>query len=497
VNAETADVKFSTAEQATDISWTAFQNNIFDINKNEFGLTPAGNWTGVGVYGSTTNKIAGTDESVVRTVVGSKGYFYPITINTAKMDLPRGTQWKYDGKNHSISDVEVYLPSESLFSGAGLFAEFCERPASETPTVGQKYAVQNLQLIDFSVKSEKAGADAGALAGKISQAEVTNVVAFHKTKEGDNANPDNANPTGIAATKSVSGTANAGGLVGYASNSNLLKSAAALKVSTSGDNGGGLAGFVNGMSEIISCFSGGHTIDGEYKPDHGSGDDKVTNDYNVKAALNAGGLIGKADDASDVTTIRYSYSTCSAMATGTDGGTAVGGLLGRLVNGESTVNFCYATGLVKANPKAETSDGEAPSVGAFIGDLPNVTGKVGNSYYYQIINKTTGADGTVTYLPQFGVDINHHESLVTAIDKSADAYDAFVGASGSWSSSYSYDAKLKVFYQGKYNLETTNQLLAKRGGTDSYNGQAGSDDFVRNHYGDWPAPETWVFNTKN
>jgi hypothetical protein len=203
------------------------------------------------------------------------------------------------------------------------------------------------------------------------------------------------------------------------------------------------------------------------------------------------------------------------MATGTDGGTAVGGLLGRLENTVSTevevstdgvvskvdristVNFCYATGLVKANPKAETSDGEAPSVGAFIGDLPNVTGKVGNSYYYQIINKTTGADGTVTYLPQFGVDINHHESLVTAIDKSAADYNNFVGASGSWSSSYSYDAKLKVFYQGKYNLETTNQLLAKRGGTDPYNGQAGSDDFVRNHYGDWPAPETWVFNTKN
>jgi hypothetical protein len=294
----------------------------------------------------------------------------------------------------------------------------------------------------------------------------------------------------------VSGTANAGGLVGHATNSNLYKSAAALKVSTSGNNGGGLVGLVDGTSEIISCFSGGHTIDGEYKPDHGSGDDRVTDDYNVKAALNAGGLIGKADDASDVTTIRYSYSTCSAMATGTDGGTAVGGLLGRLVNGKSTVNFCYATGLVKANAKAETSDGEAPKVGAFIGDLPNESGKVGDSYYYQIINKTTEADGTVSYLPQFGVDINH-ESLVTAIDKSADAYNAFVGASGSWSSSYSYDAKLKVFYQGKYNLEITNQLLAKRDDADPYNGQAGSGDFVLNHYGDWPAPETWVFNTKD
>jgi hypothetical protein len=290
----------------------------------------------------------------------------------------------------------------------------------------------------------------------------------------------------------VSGTANAGGLVGHATNSKLYKSAAALKVSTSGNNGGGLVGLVDGTSKIISCFSGGHTIDGEYKPDHGSGDDKVTNDYNVKAALNAGGLIGKADESGtgNVTTIRYSYSTCSAMATGTDGGTAVGGLLGRLVNGESSVNFCYATGLVKANAKTG-------KVGAFIGNLPNVTGKVGDSYYYQIINKTTEADGTVSYLPQFGVDINHHESLVTAIDKSADGYNAFVGASGSWSSSYSYDAKLKVFYQGKYNLEITNQLLAKRGGTDSYNGQAGSLDFVRNHYGDWPAPETWVFNTKN
>lgn len=501
VNAETAEVKFREAEQVTDISWTAFQNNIFEnINKKEFGLTPAGKSTGVGVYGSTTNKIAGTDTKPVSTVAGSgedaKGYFYPITINTSDMHIT-GNQWIYDGKNHSISDVEVNLPSESLFSGAGLFAEL----TGEGTPGGQKYAVQNLQLIDFSVKSEKAGADAGALAGKISQAEVTNVVAFHKTKEGDNANPDNADPTGIAATKSVSGAANAGGLVGHATNSNLYKSAAALKVSTSGNNGGGLVGLVDGTSKIISCFSGGHTIDGEYKPDHGSGDDKVTNDYNVKAALNAGGLIGKADESGtdNVTTIRYSYSTCSAMATGTDGGTAVGGLLGRLVNGKSTVNFCYATGLVKANAKAETSDGEAPKVGAFIGDLPNESGKVGDSYYYQIINKTTEADGTVSYLPQLGSEeIEHQESLVAAIDKSADGYNDFVGASGSWSSSYSYDAKLKVFYQGKYNLETTNQLRAKRTGTsDPYNGEAVAGDFVLNHYGDWPAPETWVFNTKD
>lgn len=503
VNAETAEVKFREAEQVTDISWTAFQNNIFEnINKKEFGLTPAGSSTGVGVYGSTTNKIAGTGTNPVSTVAGSgedaKGYFYPITINTADMHLPRGTQWKYDGTKHSISDVEVNLPSGSLFSGAGLFAELTgespasESPAGETPTDGQKYAVQNLQLIDFSVKSEKAGANAGALAGKISQAEVTNVVAFHKTEEGDNANP-----TGIAATKSVSGAANAGGLVGYANNSNLLKSAAALKVSTSGNNGGGLVGLVDGTSKIISCFSGGHTIDGEYKPDHGSGDDRVTDDYNVKAALNAGGLIGKADDASDVTTIRYSYSTCSVMVTGDGEDTAVGGLLGRLVNGESTVNFCYATGLVKANKV--TAEGKTASVGAFIGDLPNATGKVGTSYYYQIINKATEADGTVTYLRQLGSEeIEHQESLVAAIDKSADAYNGFVGASGSWSPSYSYDAKLKVFYQGKYNLETTNQLREKRTGTsDPYNGEAVAGDFVLNHYGDWPAPETWVFNTKD
>ncbi|MBP5291678.1 MAG: hypothetical protein J6Y90_03555, partial [Lachnospiraceae bacterium] len=330
--------------------------------------------------------------------------------------------------------------------------------------------------------------NAGALAGQISNAVVTNVVAYHTT--GDSVKAD---------VLSVSGMNNTGGLVGHVNDSKLYKSGAALKVSTTGDNGGGFAGYVSGTSDILSCFAGGHTIGGEYKPDY----DSVENDFNVKASTNAGGLVGKADD---TTKILYSYSTCSVMATGTNGSTAVGGLVGVADKAASSVEYCYSTGLVKAAEKAPTGTGESPKVGAFIGDAHESL-KVSNSYYYQIINKITAADGTISYLPQFGSSFTDADTAVAAIDATATTYDTFVG--NSWRTAHSYDGKLQVFYQGKYNLKTTKQMVELDTGINTNDKDLAEakeadpstpssiGDFVLHHYGDWPAPETWVFNTKS
>lgn len=491
VNAIGTSVMFTSAEQATDISWTAFQANVFDpinqkiMKKSAAEASESGDATGIGVYCSSDKK---DGRNIVKTIVEKKiegsdattkeGYFYPITINTSKMNFT-GTPWDYNGQKHVISDVKVYLPSDSAITGAGLFANLTGESGA-----GSKYAVHDLQLVDFSVKSEKSDANAGTLAGLISNAKVTNVVAYHTT--GDSVNAD---------VLSVSGMNNTGGLVGHVNDSKLYKSGAALKVSTTGDNGGGFAGFVNGTSDILSCFAGGHTIGGEYKPDH----DSVKNDFNVKASTNAGGLVGKADD---TTKILYSYSTCSVMATGTNGSTAVGGLVGVADDAASSVEYCYSTGLVKA----ATDTGESPKVGAFIGDAHESL-KVSNSYYYQIINKITAADGTISYLPQFGSSFANADTAVKAIDATATTYDTFVG--NSWGTAYSYDGKLQVFYQGKYNLKTTKQMV----GLDTEINTNDKDlaeakeadpstpssigDFVLHHYGDWPAPETWVFNTKS
>jgi hypothetical protein len=309
-------------------------------------------------------------------------------------------------------------------------------------------------------------------------------VAYHKTES-------------KADVMSVNGAGHTGGLIGHAENSKIYKSAAALKVSTTGDNAGGLIGLANGKVDIYACFSGGHTQGGEYKP--GS-----TDDYNVKAKTNAGGLIGKTDNAGDTneTKVRYSYSTCSAMATGADGGTAVGGLVGSIMNSGSSVKYCYSTGLVNAEkPAAEAA--AAPKVGALIGDL-HTSLTLENCFYYQIINSVTGDDGSISYLPQLGTPVTGMDNAVTAIDATATDYDNFVSGKKEereaepeykWMTAYSYDKKLQVFYQGKYNLKTTNQLRSLRKNPPEFDSQATEGDFVLNHYGDWPAPEMWVFNT--
>ncbi len=485
VNKSGSKVLFSEAEQSTDLSWTAFKKRIFkDINQDVFKQTAAqasksGNADGIAVYSATANTLIGEGTAV-------KGYFYPLTINTSQLNLSSAIAWTYKGQMHVISDVDVYLPANagSSFTGAGLFADLTGSD------LGADFIVKDLQLVDFSMKTDK-DVPAGSLAGKISNAEITNVVAYHKTES-------------KADVMSVNGAGDTGGLIGYATNSKIYKSAAALKVSTTSDNAGGLIGYANGKVDIYSCFSGGHTTDGEYKPVH----DSVKDDYNVKAKTNAGGLIGKADDEGDgsdgnKTAIRYSYSTCSAMATGADGGTAVGGLVGRTMNSGSSVSYCYSTGLVNAKkPAAEGA--AAPKVGALIGDL-HTSLTLDHCFYYQIINSVTGDDGSISYLPQLGTPVTGMDNAVTAIDATATDYDDFVSGTEEerkakpeykWMTAYSYDKKLQVFYQGKYNLRTTNQLRSLRGNPPEFDSQATEGDFVLNHYGDWPAPETWVFNTK-
>ena len=490
VNKSGSRVLFSEAEQSTDLSWTAFKNNIFtNINIGVIKQTAAqasksGNADGIGIYG-------GKGDTIIDEVTPVKGYFYPLSINTsADLNLGSAIAWTYKGQMHVISDVDVYLPAVSSFSGAGLFAEI-----TGNSDLGADFIVKDLQLVDFSVKTDK-DVPAGSLAGTISNAEITNVVAYHKA-ESD------------AGVMSVNGVKHTGGLIGYATNSKIYKSAAALKVSTTGDNAGGLIGYANGKVDIYSCFSGGHTTDGEYKPVH----DSVKDDYNVKAKTNAGGLIGKADDPGDgsdgkVTSIRYSYSTCSAMATGADGGTAVGGLVGSIMNSGSSVKYCYSTGLVNAiKPKPAAEGAEAPKVGALIGDL-HTSLTLDHCYYYQIINSVTGNDGSISYLPQLGKAVAEMDNKVTVIDATATTYDSFVGSGASgteadrrWRTAYSYDEKLRVFYQGKFNLRTVGQMKALRSHVeDAFAEPKEADgtnlgDFVIHHYGDWPAPETWVFNT--
>ena len=265
--------------------------------------------------------------------------------------------------------------------------------------------------------------------------------------------------------KSSSG--NAGGLIGSMSGTTVERCAANGTV-TGGTAAGGLIGLADGGSTVTACYSAGHT-DGENASYYTGGtvtygtDGKPTNGiYNIEATGTAGGLIGVAGS----TTIKSSYSTCSAA------GATVGGLIG---SGSGAVTSCYATGLVKGV-------GDEAKEGAFAGTYTGSS--ISDSHYYMIINeRKTEENGNTpfSYLDPLGVGTPSGGLL--ALDRDAEEYEKFVGSD--WSDAVPNDDSLVTYYQGTYPLRTVSQLGAT---------VSGEDHFINTHYGDWPAPEIFVIN---
>ena len=337
----------------------------------------------------------------------------------------------YNGGEHSISNVVV--------SDVGANAGTADSSgAGLFGTLGSS-SVKNLQLVDFSVS----GYYAGALAGKLNSSKAENVVAYHSS--GKESNKVASNAAG----------GNAGGLIGYAkgtsvSPTTVTKCAAALYVEASGGTAGGLIGKAENNTSVSSSYSGGHTKNGQYY-------DKTSDTYiyNVKAAT-AGGFVGSADGG----TITNCYSTCSAQ------GATAGGFAGSADG--VTIGNCYATGLVQGTTAA----------GAFAG-LFGSDMTVSSSKYYMIVNETLTAKDAV-YLTPVGTG---SASGITALDEDPAVYNTFVGAPSTWRKAKPYDSTLYTYYGGKYALGARAQL-----------GLTSDSSFVATHYGDWPAPETWVFN---
>ena len=323
---------------------------------------------------------------------------------------------QYNGGNHTLSDVVV-----KSSGNAGMFGKLSNGK------------IENLKLLDFEIN----GANAGALAGLVENAEITNVLAINS----------DGNSSAI-----ITGIGSVGGLIGEVKNSSIIKCAAALIVKSTGGNAGGLIGTVRDAESgdkttVTACYSGGHTVNGKYSSD----EDK----FNVTGTQNVGGLIGYFSGEG----IYQSYSTCSVS------GATAGGLVGT-ANVTDKIADCYATGMVKG-----------ATCGAFAGTL---TGTASGCYYYEIINEIADKDKGCTYLSKLGTG---DKDGITALDADASAYETFVGIENK--SASPYDNLLKLYYKGKYQLRTVHQLGANVDYT---------NDFVAIHYGDWPAPETWVIN---
>ena len=329
----------------------------------------------------------------------------------------------YMGQGYAIEGVVA-----SVEGSAGLFGELVAGSA-----------VSDLQLIDFSIAS--ASGTAGALAGSLTNANITNVVAY--------TTADKAQATAV-----TSESGNAGGLVGTMTGGKLDKCAAALYVK--GGTAGGLVGSAANGAEIASSYSGGHTQDGAYSTSITEAD---PGRMNVIATGSAGGLVGQTTGSG--TSIHDCYSTCSAK------GLKAGGLVGEAAG---AFRNCYATGLV-------TGTESTSNLGAFAGVMN--TGSVDDKCrYFGMINGEMPPVGSSTG------DIS-----VAALDGSAEAYNDFVGDPNQWRESAVYDDTLSEWYGDRYCL----------GGLDQLDLAEATDEeeipiFARTHYGDWPIPDTFVVN---
>lgn len=373
----------------------------------------------------------------------------------------------FNGNHHKIEGVKVdYAQDAGLFGTIGV--------------AGSK--VHDLELVDFSITTSTG--NAGALVGKLTQDvafgaddenpfNISNVVAYHTDGKADTA-------------KIIAASGNAGGLIGQTEGEHfkIEKSAASLVVSSTVGDAGGLIGKAAGGT-VTGCYAGGHAVDSTttnaviYKP----------GEYNVTASAVAGGLIGDAG----ATEISYSYSTCSAT------GATVGGLIG---TGSSAITYSYCTGLVK-------STASAPVEGAFAGSWTYTDqDKEDGNRYFDIVNERDEKDGSgkltggYTYLDP--VPGSPTIPGLTALDESAAQFNEFCPAPTDWSPALPYEATLKAYYGegsgdkrvARYNLKTVEQLGAAVTKNSGAEGDTTIDDFVTTHYGDWPAPEIFVVNTK-
>ena len=467
-NDSNGKLNITNALQTADLDWIAFKTAIGDsatVYDADAKAAKAGCYVPV-----SPSHYNGTAQSVA--------------LNYQGQSVTAAANGSYQKGSHAVKNVAVDNDGGDItIAAGGLFG---------TLTGG---SVQNLELVDFSVKL-KSG-DAGALAGNLSNAssaiEVTNVVA-HNSASGTDATITTA-------------SGSAGGLVGIATNATISKSAAALVVSNTGtdtdDAAGGLVGASAGGS-ITGCYSGGHATDAP------SGAVLYSDaNYNVTAAAgSAGGLVGAAGN----TTITGSYSTCSVR------GKIAGGFVGA---GSGAYTDCYATGLVNLGKDA---DGHVIVIaettsGAFAGSYTG-TPTPTRCNYFEIVNEFYDAetDG-MAYMPPLGN--KPYDKTVKALD--ADTPDetgtvdtTYNGFFDGTATASPYDATLTTYYGGKYPLKSVkalgvdvNEPAGDDGGTgddeetvggagDLSGGESATPttpaDFVATHYGDWPAPEIFVIN---
>lgn len=369
---------------------------------------------------------------------------------------------EYDGDRHRIQNIAASGENAGLFGNVA-------------PAEGTVISVRNLELIDFHITGTST---AGALAGSLNGVEVTNVLA---------RNTDNVKVTSNTDKRWITAPEAgglAGGLIGKITGGKVQYSAASLVVNGSG-TAGGLIGTAEG-TDITGCYAGGHTQEGSYE----KWVETAGRSYDVTGGT-AGGLVGSYTGASEKS-ISSSYSTCSVSGSSKAGGFIGDGKVKAGDTSGGTISKCYAAGLVETGLISE--DGEkAANKGAFAGAMTAGITAV-NCNYFGIVSEVKKGSASENapdhYLGAVGDDIR---TGIEALDLSAEDYNTFVGDPDDWNDALAYDPVLMKYYGGKYSLKSvedcdTSVLLPE--------GYTWSTLYVNIHYGDWPAPEVFVINTR-
>jgi len=254
---------------------------------------------------------------------------------------------------HTISHMKIEDTNPSSWGQGGLFYY-----------VGDG-SVSNLALTSVGISG--AGESNGALAGVISNADISNIILQGSVKGNSPIARSFGGLTGasygtttinnVHADIAVEGNSNIGGLIGFGSGDlTITNSSSKGDIKLSGDNVGGLVGYFSGDAlKIEKSFNGGDigVMDGVVP--YGS------------SLYSVGGLVGYLESVIPASYIRESFNTGDVTGYGT-----VGGVVGYLYN-PLEISNTYNSGRV-------TGIGEDGAIGGFIGDAYNSVVNIGNSY---------------------------------------------------------------------------------------------------------------------
>lgn len=366
MNAESYFAGFTIALQTDNIHWTTDDDAL---SKSEKGTA------------AFVEELK--DPSTGNASIYSKYYFHdqPLASNSSFVPIQNQSLQEYDGNHFSIENLTIDMHHvHNWYQTSGIF--------SELGAQNHQVSVHDLSL--NNITSISVGAEAGGLAGKVTNGSFSNVSLTGNSSVSSlnfgsaggligaasgSLNMSTCSAYGSDIAISVNGWGKSGGgLIGeIAANQKAVTisdSQAAVLIhavenGAGGSNAGGLIGSISNAgsgSSVTASQSGGHTQNGSYS----------TTVFNMNLPYqqsNAGGLIGTISDSQ--LDIRNCYSTMSVYAS-----QYAGGFIGQISDGTVQVNNCYSTGLV----------GGGSARGSFAGSIGNNSLTGTDNYYLNEIN---------------------------------------------------------------------------------------------------------------